>query len=114
MLLVAVPFGLALSIIVYLAFQWRASRELLAKLEAAIEQHIDGLVQVRAHALHYDNSGRLSSRDWQQEIERFLDSQLSATLSERELRLLADRREDCAALVARRVANGVARLPVYQ
>ncbi len=98
----------------YFWFCWHRDRRLLRKLDLAIDRHIDTLVRVRAWSIRYDATGRLQSPEWQQEIERFLDSQLTATLTEREIERLQARRAALAARVARCVAAGVARLPVYQ
>jgi hypothetical protein len=109
--------GLTASIVaigVLLLLKQRETRQLAEKLEMAIDRHIDRLISVRAQSVRFDAEGRLYSEDWQQEIERFLDSQLSSTLSARELRQLAARRARFARFVADRVAAGVARLPVYQ
>jgi hypothetical protein len=92
----------------------RETRQLAEKLDITIDRHIDGLVSVRAQSVRFDTEGRLNSKEWQQEIERFLDSQLSSTLSARELRQLEARRARFVRQVADRVAAGVARLPVYQ
>jgi hypothetical protein len=92
----------------------RDARQLAEKVEIAIDRHIERLVSVRAQSVGFDAEGRLCSKEWQQEIERFLDSQLSSTLSARELRQLEARRAGFVRLVADRVAAGVARLPVYQ
>lgn len=114
MVLVAAAAVLMLLAVAYGALRRRAIRRLAHKLEIAIDRHIDTLVSVRAQSVRYDASGRLHSPEWQQEIERFLDSQLSAVLSRWELRRLEHRRRQFARLVADRVAAGVARLPVYQ
>lgn len=109
--------GLTASIVAFgllLLLKQRETRQLAEKLEIAIDQHIDRLVSVRAQSVRFDAEGRLYSEEWQQEIERFLDSQLSSTLSARELRRLEARRARFVRLVAARVAAGVARLPVYQ
>jgi hypothetical protein len=113
---VAALLGLVLPVGTYLGFRRQARLQLAGKVETAIGEHIDTLISVRAQSLRYgdDASGRLRSPEWQQEIERFLDSQVSAALSPGELRRLAQRRAHFAAVVAERVAASVARLPVYQ
>jgi len=98
----------------YLAFRWQTSRQLLEKIDAAIDRHIDTLVQVRARSVRYDENGLLRSREWQEEIDRFLNSQVSATLNKRELRRLEKRRPYFAVWVAGRIAAGAARMPIYQ
>lgn len=98
----------------YLWFRRQRDRQLLGKLDLAIDRHIDTLVRVRAESIRYDENGRLQSPEWQQEIERFLDSQLTATLTRREIALLQERRAALTARVARCVAAGVARSPIYQ
>jgi hypothetical protein len=97
-----------------LLLKQRETRQLAEKLEIAIDRHIDRLVSVRAQSVRFDAEGRLYSKEWQQEIERFLDSQLSSTLSARELRQVEAKRARFVRLVNDRVATGVARLPVYQ
>jgi hypothetical protein len=109
--------GLTLSIAaigLLLLLKLRETRQLTDKLEIAIDRHIDRLISVRAQSVRFDAEGRLYSEEWQNEIERFLDSQLSSLLSARELRQLEARRARFVRLVADRVAAGVSRLPVYQ
>ncbi|MGO8918149.1 MAG: hypothetical protein ACLQJR_19790 [Stellaceae bacterium] len=112
--LIAMSLGIVLFAGAYLAFRWQMSRQLLEKVDAAIDRHIDTLVEVRAFSARYDENGLLRSREWQEEIDRFLDSQVSATLTKREIRRLENRRPYFATWVARRVAESVARMPIYQ
>jgi hypothetical protein len=112
--LIAVAAGLVLSAGAWWGWRRHASRRLAHKLEIAIDRHFATLAGVRAEALRYDAEGRLRSPEWQQEIERFLDSQFSALLSPGEVKRLERQRPRLAALVAERVAAGLAGLPAYQ
>jgi YD repeat-containing protein len=114
MVLIAVAAGLVLSAATFWGLRQRARRSLAHKLEIAIDRHFATLASGRAEALRYDAEGRLQSPEWQQEIERFLDSQFSSLLSPGELKRLERQRPRLAALVAERVAAGLAGLPAYQ
>ena len=114
LVLLVVSVGLVLSAGIYWGLRRRASRRLARKLEIAIDRHFDILARVRADALGYDARGRLELPEWQQEIARFLDSQVSSQLDSGELRRLERQRPHFAAMVEERVAAGLARLPVYQ
>jgi hypothetical protein len=96
------------------AFQHRARRRLVGKLELAINQHFAQLVRVRADAISFGIGGQLDSLEWQREIDRFLDAQVSLQLTPAERKRLEAERRNFALLVSERIAAGLAEVPVYQ
>lgn len=106
----------ALAFVIGLWWRSRTSavRRLSTKLEGAVDHHIDRLVRVRAQWVRFDEDGRVHSTEWEREIDRFLDGEVSATLDAGELRRLEADRARFVRLVADLVAAGAARPSVYQ
>lgn len=106
--------SLVLLVSLAVALRRRVRRRFLAKLELAVDQHFAQLVRVRADSNCYGADGRLDSAEWRQEIERFLDAQVSPRMTPSESKRLEAGRRDFAEFVAQRVAAGVAGFPVYR
>lgn len=84
------------------------------KIDDAIERNLDTLVAIRARSLRYDLRGELQMREWQEEIARFLNSQVAERLTPRELAELEKSTGEFARRVADRVARAIARHPLYR
>jgi|SRR6185437_149 len=86
---------------------------LLAIVGMVLQHHLDTLIRVRAESIYYDGVGRLDSPEWRAEINRFLDSQVFSSLMHEEQVALDRRRMELSDVVAARVAEAAARLPMY-
>ena len=77
-------------------------------MEEAVDRHLDQLIALRAGLLRYGSDGELSSREWDQEIERFMHSQVAETITPAEAKFLERRRGNVTRLIAARVAQAAA------
>ncbi len=83
-------------------------RRIRSIVERAVDRHLDKLVGLRAELLEYRGDGRLRSRAWDDEIERFMNSQLAGELTAAEARALEKCRGEVARLIAARVGQAAA------
>ena len=89
-------------------------RRLSQQVAHLVDQHLAHLIRVRAEALSFDCSGRPKFQDWSDEIDRFLNSQVTAAIGERERRLLLKHRNELKLMIAVRVASAISSHPLYQ
>lgn len=87
---------------------------LAEKIDQVVDRHIDSLIRMRAELLKYDACGKLRSRSWDEEVIRFINSQVANTLSRRDLAAVDKRFDEIAHRVTNRVAEAIARHPLYQ
>ena len=89
-------------------------RQLSQQVAYLVDQHLAHLIRVRAEALSYDRAGRPTFQDWNDEIDRFLNSQVMAAIGESERRLLLKHRSELRLMIAVRVASAISSHPLYQ
>jgi hypothetical protein len=89
-------------------------RKLRSQVEDAVDRHLDKLIALRAELLKYWPNGELGSTEWNDEVERFMHSQLAESLTAAEARSVERHRDEIACLVALRVARAAARPVWYQ
>jgi hypothetical protein len=89
-------------------------RRLSRQVASLVDQHLAHLIRVRAQALSFDRSGRPAFQDWNDEIDRFLNSQVTGAIGESEHRLLQKHRSELKLMIAVRVASAIGSHPLYQ
>ena len=89
-------------------------RRLSSQVASLVDQHLAHLIRVRAEALSFDRSGRPAFQDWNDEIDRFLNSQVTGAIGESEHRLLHKHRNELKLMIAVRVASAISSHPLYQ
>jgi hypothetical protein len=89
-------------------------RRLSQHVAQLVDQHLTHLIRIRAEALSFDRSGRPKFQDWDDEIDRFLNSQVTAAIGEPERRLLLKHRKGLKLMIAVRVADAISSHPLYQ
>jgi hypothetical protein len=111
----AVPTGIVFLVLAILLIgAWaalhgvRRRRRLDSKVQEAVDRHIDKLIALRAELLSYGSTGELTSREWDQEIERFMHSQVAESVTPAEAKALERRHDDVTRLIAARVAQAAA------
>jgi hypothetical protein len=86
----------------------RRRQRLRSKVEYAVDRHLDKLIALRAELLSYGSNGELHSREWDEEIERFMHSQIAETMTAAEAKAMERRRDDLTRVVEARVARAAA------
>jgi hypothetical protein len=86
----------------------RHRQRLRSKVEDAVDRHLEKLIALRAELLSYTRNGELSWRAWDEEIERFMHSQVAERVTPSEASVLEKRRDDMVRVIAARVARAAA------
>jgi hypothetical protein len=90
------------------------SRALLRKVQRSVDQHGGALVSTRAELLRDNGTAHPHSTQWNDEVARFINSQIAEVLNRRERATVGRHFEAIQDHVARRVGEIAARQWVYQ
>jgi hypothetical protein len=92
------------------SFAW----PLMQKVHAATCEQLDLLVRLRAEVLTSGWSGSDDRVEWQEEIIRFMNSEIAKKLTAREIGVMEAHRQEIARRIARLVAQAAGNLYWYR